>query len=95
MSDTRFTLRLDPELKRWLEDEASRQDRSAAWVAKRAIEQLKHAADAERDLIEDALEEAGKGEFVSREAVHNWQDGWDTGGKDELPAPDVFLKVRR
>jgi hypothetical protein len=34
MNSPRFTMRLDPELKNWLETEAKRRDRSAAYLAK-------------------------------------------------------------
>lgn len=37
MTQSRFTMRLDADLKDWLETEARRQDRSAAWLAKQAI----------------------------------------------------------
>ena len=90
MSDSRFTLRLDPELKQWLEDEARRRDRSAGWLAKQAIEGLKRATELKRRTIEDAVQEADKGVFVSQEAVHAWMDTWDTEQEVPAPSPDVF-----
>lgn len=90
MSDSRFTLRLDPELKQWLENEARRQDRSAGWLAKQAIENLKRATERKRRLIEDAVAEADQGVFVSQKAVHDWMATWDTERELPPPAPDVF-----
>ena len=46
MASPRFTMRLDPELKDWLESEAKRQDRSAAYLAKQAIQAMKDEAEA-------------------------------------------------
>lgn len=90
MSDSRFTLRLDPELKQWLEDEARRRDRSAGWLAKQAIEGLKRATEQKRQIVEDAIREADQGVFVSQEAVHGWMETWDTAEEAPIPGPDVF-----
>lgn len=91
MTTARFTLRLDPELKQWLEDEALRRDRSAGWLAKQAIENLKLATELKRQAIEEALQEADNGVFVSQEAVHAWMGTWDTDQEAPMPKPDVFL----
>jgi predicted transcriptional regulator len=91
MTTARFTLRLDPELKQWLEDEAELQDRSAGWLAKRAIETMKRASEARRQLVQDAVSEADKGVFVSSEAVHAWMETWDTDREALPPQPDVFV----
>ena len=90
MTSARFTLRLDPELKQWLEEEAGRRDRSAGWLAKQAIETMRRASETRRRLIENAVEAADKGAFVSQEAVHAWMAGWDTEHESPVPEPDVF-----
>ncbi|WP_333815965.1 CopG family ribbon-helix-helix protein [Tabrizicola sp.] len=91
MSSTRFTLRLEPELKQWLEDEARRRDRSAGWVAKQAIENMKRVSEMREQLIAEAIWEADKGAFVSRKAVHDWMETWDTDHEAPAPQPDIFL----
>jgi predicted transcriptional regulator len=91
MSSARFTLRLDPELKQWLEDEAERRDRSAGWLAKQAIENMRRSSETRRQLIKDAVEEADRGAFVSQDAVHSWMAGWDTEHEAPVPEPDVVL----
>ncbi|MFN0115023.1 MAG: CopG family ribbon-helix-helix protein [Paracoccaceae bacterium] len=91
-SGARFTLRLDAELKQWLEAEAARQDRSVAWLAKRAIETMKADAEHRRRAIRAAIAEADKGVFVSGEAVNRWMDSWDTDAELPPPEPDIFLK---
>lgn len=91
MTDARFTLRLDADLKDWLEAEARRQDRSAGWVAKRAIETLKRTTEARRKMIADAIEDAEKGVFVSQGTVHDWMRTWDTETEAPVPAPDLVV----
>jgi len=90
-SSSRFTLRLDPELKAWLEQEARRQDRSAAWLAKQAIEGLKRSTEAKRLMIREAVASADQGAFVSQQAVHKWMDTWDAEHESPPPKPDVHF----
>ena len=92
MTTARFTLRLDPDLKQWLEDEALRQDRSAGWVAKQAIETMKQASEMRQHLIDAAVGDAEAGAFVSQQAVHAWMETWDTANETPLPQPDIFLR---
>lgn len=92
MTSARFTLRLDPDLKQWLEEEALRQDRSVGWVAKQAIKTMKQASDLRRQLVNDAVEQADKGLFVSQDKVHAWMESWDTKDEGPVPKPDLFLQ---
>ena len=91
MTSPRFTLRLEPELKDWLEQEAKRRDRSAAYLAKQAIHDLKARTEAKARMIEDAVAEADRGVFISEERMTAWFDA--LGSEHELPEPepDVFL----
>lgn len=93
MATVPFTLRLDAELKKSLEEEALQDDRSASYLATKAIESMLAGRREKRRLIEEALVEAEKGEFVSREAVHEWMDSWGTDC--ELPAPKRDVYVRK
>ena len=43
MTADRLTMRLDPETREWLDGQAKLHDRSAAYVAKKAIRELKGA----------------------------------------------------
>jgi predicted transcriptional regulator len=92
VTSARLTLRLDPELKEWLEQEALRRDRSAGWLAKQAIESLRRQSDLRRQLIDEAVREADKGVFVSSAAVHAWMNDWDTEREGPVPLPDTVLK---
>lgn len=94
MTSARFSLRLEPELKVWLEIEAKRQKRSAGFLATEALQHLRKTTEAKRQLIRDAAREAEKGVFVSQEAVHVWMDSWDAENELPIPEPDVFLKTR-
>jgi predicted transcriptional regulator len=94
MTSARFTLRLEPELKQWLEEEAERRDRSAGWIAKQAIERLRSASEARRKLLEEAVEDADKGLFVSASTVHAWMASWDSDDETPAPEPDVHVGRR-
>ena len=92
MASVPFSLRLDAAVKRRLDREARKADRSASYLATKAIEAFLDAREAKRQAIQAALKEAGEGVFVSSEAVASWVDSW--GDKSELapPEPDVFPK---
>ena len=93
MPSARFTLRLEPDLKDWLEDEARRQDRSAGFLANKAIETLRHDTEAKRRAIEAAMAEADKGEFISEEAMTAWFLSLGTDNEPPEPQPDVFVRA--
>lgn len=90
MTSPRFTMRLEPELKDWLEVEAKRQDRSASYLAKQAIIALKEKTEAKAQIIREAIAEADKGIFISEEKMNAWMDSWDTDGELPPPQPDIF-----
>ena len=89
MTSPRFTMRLDPELKDWLETEAKRKDRSAAYLAKQAIQALKDQTEAKAAMIREAVAEADKGVFVSEEKMTTWFDS--LGTDHELPEPEADI----
>ena len=94
MISPRFTMRLDPELKDWLETEAKRKDRSAAYVAKQAIQALKNKTEAKTQMISEAVTQADKGMFISEDKMTAWFES--LGTDHELPEPqaDIFPRVR-
>ena len=94
MNSPRFTMRLDPELKDWLETEAKRCDRSAAYLAKKAIEALKNQTEAKAQIIREAVAEADKGVFISEGKMTAWMDSWDTDNELPPPEPDIFPAAR-
>jgi RHH-type transcriptional regulator, rel operon repressor / antitoxin RelB len=93
MSSARLSLRLESDLKEWLEHEAQRLDRSAGYVAVQALQSFKSASDAKRQMIQEAIIEADKGEFVSEEAMTQWF--LSLGTDHELPEPEVDVVLQR
>jgi predicted transcriptional regulator len=92
MTSATFSMRMDAKTKGALEAEAKRLDRSAAYVAQKAIEDFIDRQSYKRESLIAAIEEADKGVFISEEAMDKWIDSWDT--EDELPppGPDIFQK---
>jgi len=91
MASARFSLRLEPELKQWLEEEAKRKDRSAGYIATQAIETLKQASEQKRRIINEAMVEADKGEFISEKVMTDWFLSLGTDEELPEPEPDIFL----
>ena len=85
-------MRLEPELKEWLEEEAKRSDRSAGYVAVQAIAAQKARSDARRQMIKAAVGEADNGAFVSAEAMNRWFVALGTDHELPAPEPDTFIK---
>ena len=95
MASSPFSLRLSPELKDRLDAVAESEDRSASYVATKAIEAFLDARDAKERAIDAAFREADKGIFVSQEAAHRWMDSWDTDNELPVPEPDIFPEDKR
>ncbi len=87
-----FSIRIDADIKAQLEDEAKTLDRSASYVATKAIEGFLKSRQRKRVAIDRALKEAEKGVFVSQEAVTVWVDSWGTDNELPKPEPDIFPK---
>ncbi len=92
MGTVPFTMRIDETLKRALEDEARREERSASQLATRAIRKMLDAKAAQRKMILEAVAEADKGIFISEEKMTAWVDSWDTENELPEPEPDIFLR---
>ena len=89
MPATPVSLRLDDDTRSRLAAEAARLDRPAAQVATRAIRSWLDAQDALRRQIDEAVEEADRGVFVSSEAMGAWMDSWGTEHEAPVPEPDI------
>lgn len=93
MATERLSLRIDTGLKKSLEREAKREDRSASYLAVKAIEAMLHNRVEKRTAVHAAIAEAGKGAFISQEAMDTWIASWDTDA--ELPPPEPDIRVRQ
>ncbi len=89
MATATFSMRMDAETKRRLEEQAAQMDRSSAWVAQKAINEFLDREARIAQSIKTALAEARQGVFVSGEAVEKWMDRWVDGHDDAFPEPDV------
>ena len=89
-STTSFTLRLDEDVKNALEAEAVKADRSASYLAAKAITDMLAAKQAKAKAIEQALAEAEKGEFISENAMTQWVNSWGTDKELSPPEVDIF-----
>lgn len=89
MSTKPYSIRLDDELRKSLEQEAEIEDRPPAQLAVRAIRSMLDAKAAKRAAIDFALKEADQGEFISAEAMNTWIDSWDS--ENELSAPKADI----
>ena len=91
MATERLSLRIDANLKKNLEQEARREDRSASYLAVKAIEAMLRDRAEKRDAIRAAVLEADEGAFISQEAMDAWISSW--GEDAELPPPEPDVQV--
>ncbi len=92
MATERLSLRIDAGLKKSLEQEARREDRSASYLAVKAIEAMLRNRVEKRAAIRAAIAEAGKGDFISQDAMDTWVASWDSDA--ELPPPEPDIRIR-
>jgi predicted transcriptional regulator len=90
MATVPFSMRLDETIKSRLEKEAQRDDRSAGYLAQKAIENFLDERDFFYREMDAATAEANKGVFISESAMHRWMASWDTDNELPQPEPDIF-----
>jgi predicted transcriptional regulator len=90
-----FSVRLNNKLRKRLESEAARSQRSAGFVTQQAIEEYLDAKDFFREEMQKAVKEAERGEFISEKAMDEWFLSLGTDKELPPPEPDVFLKKNR
>ena len=91
MATERLSLRIDANLKKNLELEARREERSASYLAVKAIEAMLRERTEKRAAIREAVAEADKGTFISQEAMDAWVSSW--GEDAELPPPEPDVQI--
>ncbi|WP_051048579.1 CopG family ribbon-helix-helix protein [Robiginitomaculum antarcticum] len=92
MGTTPFSLRIDENTKLSLDKIAALEDRSASYLAGKAIEAYVQEFEARSRLIAAAIKAAEKGEFISDAAMQRWLEGW--GSDNELNAPGVDIRAK-
>lgn len=90
MPTTPFSIRLDTAVKKRLEREAELEDRSAGYIAQKAIEDYLDSKEYFRQEMAAAIAEADKGVFISWEKISAWMESWDTENELPPPEPDIF-----
>ena len=95
MPTTPFSIRLDAGTRARLEREAEFEDRSASYLAQKAIVDFIRNREYMRECLALAEAEADKGVLISEEAMNAWVASW--GSDDELPPPepDIFPEVKK
>jgi len=89
MASTTFSFRLSDEIKTRLETEAALEERSAAYVVQKAVEEYLDTKEYKRECLREAIAEADKGVFISEEAMDAWVESWGTDGELPMPEPDI------
>jgi predicted transcriptional regulator len=89
MATTTFSMRMDEGLKKALEDQAALENRSASYIAHRAIEDWARRQEAVRQSVIEAVEK-DDGRRISGEAVMAWMQRWADGQDEPFPEPDIF-----
>ena len=89
MPDT-FSIRLSEDLRQEVDRLAESQQRSRAFIIKEAVEAYVAEQYAYQRAIEEALNEAEKGAFVSGAKVLAWLEHPDSAVP--APTPDIFRK---
>ncbi len=86
-----FSIQMDEALKEKLDSEALTQDRSASYLANKAIEQFLYARAHKREIMMAAYNASKtESEFVSGEAMSAWVNSWGTENELIEPQPDIF-----
>ena len=89
MTTAGLSLRIDAELKHRLELEARREERSASFLAIKAIESMLRDRAEKRAAIRSAIQAADQGSFISHDAMDAWVASWRTDADTAPPPPDL------
>ena len=79
MASTVMTLRLEPGLRKQLDDLAKAQRRSRSFIAAEAIREYVSANEGQIEEIRKGLKEADRGDFATKQQVRRTMSKW-TGG---------------
>jgi predicted transcriptional regulator len=90
MATVQFSIRIDPEVKARLEKQAKLEDRSAGYVAQKAIDDYVSKQERFHEMIRLAELEADKGVFISAEKMNAWFRSLGTDHELPEPEPDIF-----
>lgn len=89
MGTVPVSFRIDENDKTRLQHEAEQEDRSESYIHNVALKQYLDQRERRRGMLDQALEEADKGSFISQASMHKWVDSWGGDTEAVLPEPDV------
>ncbi len=95
MSTVPLSIRIDANLKQELDEAAKTDNRSTSALAIELIERYLQTRKNKHLAIQEALQEADKGEFVSHEKMREWFASLGTDNVLPRPKPDIFLKAEK
>ena len=90
MPSTTFTVRVDPIVRKRLENLAKNTGRSRSFLAAEALSEYLDANEWQVEGVKRAMSSLDRGEGVSHKEVKDWVDSW--GRKRERPAPKRSAK---
>ncbi|MBA3448522.1 MAG: CopG family transcriptional regulator [Pseudaminobacter sp.] len=85
-----FSVRLPNDLRTEVDQFATLTKRSRSFVVKEAVEAYMQEQRDYLAAIDEAIEEADKGVFISGDAVDRWLASWGTDNVLPMPKPDIF-----
>ena len=89
MSTTKFSTRMDEDLKARLERVAEFENRSASYVANQAIKAVVEEREQTHELVKVGLQLVDRGQAISEQAV----DAWLRADSDApFPEPDITTR---
>lgn len=91
MGTVPVSFRIDEDDKARLQKEAAQEDRSESYIANAAIKQYLDQREYKRKIIDQAIEDADKGSFISQAAMHTWVESWGSDKDAALPEPDIQM----
>ena len=94
MASTTFSMRMDADMKRRLEETGRLRERSAAYIVNEALAEFYQRQDAIAQAVREAIED-DDGTRYSEEVVMNWMERWADGHDDPFPEPDIFEDVAK
>lgn len=95
MAGSVLSIRVPEDVKEDLELLAAATRRSKSFLAQEAITDYVRRNAWKAKALQDALAEAGKGEFISHEAMSAWAGSLGSDNELPPPEPDIVLKRHR
>ncbi len=87
-----MSLRISSEMKEKLERISSDTKRPVSDIAEEALSEYLLQQEMEAKALDEAIERADRGDFVSHDAVADWLRTWGSADEKAAPDADIFRK---